>query len=502
MTQRTRRGFLKSASVAVAGVALTKNIPAWADSTSAPGAVQVWGTFREKRHAQGETLKWRPASEVAANAIVIDAGAARQEMLGFGAAMTDATCYVLSQVHEEQRAALMHELFAPEEMALNVCRTCIGSSDYSRTVYSFDESDQPDPELKKFSIDHDKAYILPMLREARKQNPELFLFSSPWSPPGWMKSNGSMLGGAMQPKSFRPYAKYFLMFLERYKAEGVAINAVTIQNELDTEQDGRMPACLWAQEHEMMFVAMHLGPVLRKAGMDTKIWILDHNYNLWGRVIDELSFPRMSEYVDGVAWHGYVGEATAMTRVHEAFPKIGAHWTEGGADYTQPDYLTNWTEGAETFNGIVNNWAQSITCWNLALDEVGKPNVGPFPCGGIVSVENGTQKVTRTGLYWSLAHFSRHVKRGARVIATNGIGGGDFEHLGALTPIQGLPSSDIVDGKMRTGVTHAGFRNPDGSFVLVLTNSSAATKRIQLLMGGNSLEVELPADSVHTLKWS
>jgi glucosylceramidase len=248
-------------------------------------------------------------------------------------------------------------------------------------------------------------------------------------------------------------------------------------------------------------VALHLGPLLRKAGSAVKIWILDHNYNLWGRVIDELSYSMVSDFVDGIAWHGYVGEATAMTRVHESFPKIGAHWTEGGADYNQPDYMTNWTEGAETFNGIVNNWAQSITCWNLALDEVGKPNIGPFSCGGIVTVENRSQKVTRSGLYWALAHFSRHVMRGARVIATNGIGGDEMQHLGAITPITGLPSSDIVDGKMKTGVTHAAFRNPDGSYVLVLTNSGAATKKVQLLMGGNALEVELPNDSVQTLKW-
>src|SRR5664279_1784443 len=102
-------------------------------------------------------------------------------------------------------------------MALNVCRTCIGASDYARTVYSFDESSEPDPELKKFSIDHDKAYILPVLRQARKVNPELFLFSSPWSPPGWMKSNGSMRGGAMRKHSFGPYSHYFRKFLEAYK---------------------------------------------------------------------------------------------------------------------------------------------------------------------------------------------------------------------------------------------------------------------------------------------
>ena len=146
----------------------------------------------------------------------------------------------------------MHEIFGPDQMAFNVCRTCTGSSDYSRSVYSFDESDEPDPELKKFSIDHDKAYIIPILKEARKLKPDLFLFSSPWSPPAWMKFNKSMLGGTIRKSTLEPYSRYIKMFLDAYQAEGVEINAVTIQNETDTTVDGRYPACLWAQEDEIL----------------------------------------------------------------------------------------------------------------------------------------------------------------------------------------------------------------------------------------------------------
>jgi glucosylceramidase len=443
--------------------------------------VQVWATYRDRRHAQAAPLAWKPATEATPDAIVLDPGATRQEILGFGAALTDAACYVLSQIPQVQREELMHELFAPGEMALNVCRTCIGSSDYSRTAYSFDESPEPDPELKKFSIDHDKAYILPILLEARKVNPELFLFSSPWSPPGWMKSNGSMLGGAMRKHSFEPYSHYFLKFLEAYKAEGVGIDAVTVQNEADTDQDGNMPACLWGQEYETEFVENHLGPVLRKAGVSTKIWVIDHNYNLWGRAIGELSLPGASQYIDGIAWHGYLGEPSAMTRVHDAFPQKNAYWTEGGPDIHAADYLTDFTNWAETFNGIARNWARSITAWNVALDEKGRPNIGPFSCGGVVTVDNATKMVTRSGQYWAFAHYSRHIRRGARVFQTNEIGQ-DSE--------QGTASS----------VSHSGFRNPDGSFVVVLANRGAE-KRVQLLLGAQMLEIDLPASSVHTLQW-
>ena len=477
MLKSSRRGFLKAASATAAAVTMAR-LPAWAETVDASGEVKVWSTYRERRHAEGERLEWKPVGEMSAEAIVLDPAAARQEMLGFGAAMTDASCYVLSQLTDAERTAVMRDLFAPDEMALNVCRTCIGASDYSRSAYSFDESVEPDPELKKFSIDHDKAYILPMLREARKQNPELFLFASPWSPPGWMKPNGSLLGGCMRKLSFEPYAHYFLKFLNGYKAEGVAIDAVTVQNEVDAEQEGRMPACLWAQEQEIDFVKSHLGPVLRKADLSTKIWVLDHNYNLWGRAIGELSDPAAYEYIDGIAWHGYVGEASAMSRVHDAFPRKNAYWTEGGPDISAPDYETDFAKWAATFNEIVNNWARSITSWNMALDEHGKPNIGPFSCGGVITVDSATHKITRSGQYWAFAHYAKHVKRGARVFATDGIG------------------YDGAGGQ----VSHAGFRNPDGRFVVVVANRGQE-KRVQLVLGAKAVEIALPADSVHTLEW-
>lgn len=478
MSNSSRRGFLKAASVTAAAVAVSGRVPAWA----AAGPVQVWSTFRDRRHAQGEPLQWKPLKEVAADAIMLDPGAERQQMLGFGAALTDASCYVLSQMPQAERHALMVELFAPEQMALNVCRTCIGSSDYSRTVYSFDESAQPDPQLAKFNITHDDDYILPVLRHARGINPQLFLFSSPWSPPGWMKANGSMLGGSMLKKNFAPYARYFLKFLEDYKAAGVPIDAITVQNEVDTAQDGHMPACLWGQEYEIAFVSKHLGPALRSAGAQTKIWILDHNYNLWGRAIDELSDAGVYEYVDGIAWHGYAGEPTAMTRVHDAFPRKNAYWTEGGPHIGQTDYQTDWSKWAATFNAIVNNWARSITAWNLALDENGKPNIGPFSCAGTVTVDSATHKVTRSGQYWAFAHFSRHVRRGAHVFATDGVG-------------------NLAGQGGTVGVTHTGFRNPNGGKVMVLANRGAE-KSVQLVLGSQTIEIDLPADSVHTLEWA
>jgi glucosylceramidase len=416
---------------------------------------------------------WRTVSAGSAAGIHIDTTKHYQEILGFGAAFTDASCYLLAQLDEQKRGALLNDLLGPNGLRLSVGRTCIGASDYSRFAYTFNESPDPDPELQKFSIEHDREYILPILRDAQKVNSDLFLFSSPWTPPGWMKAGDSMLGGSMRKKYLSAYAQYFVKFLQGYSQDGVKIQAVTVQNEVDTDQDGRMPAALWGQEYEIQFVKNHLGPALERASLDTKIWILDHNYNLWGRVMDELSDPALSKYVEGVAWHGYGGTPDAMTRVHEAFPAKSNYWTEGGPDYKLPDYATDWAKWSHNFAGILRNWAQCIVGWNLVLDEQGRPNIGPFSCGGVVTLDSKTHAVTRSGQYWAFAHYSKVVQRGAHVIGSEGT----------------LPNID-----------HVAFENPDGSHVLVLTNQGGG-QNVQCQTGTQALDLTLDPGSITTLQW-
>jgi glucosylceramidase len=319
----SRRKFIQLAAAGTAGLAVSNALPALGQDSgiSTPsGKISVRLTAGSQRYAAQPSLLWKTGGS-SGDTILLDTSKAYQDILGFGAAFTDAACYNFSQLAPAVREQLLNEYFSPKEMAFSVCRTCIGASDYSRKVFSYDEGAEPDPELKRFSIDHDKQYILPTIRDARKINPDLFLLATPWSPPAWMKQNGSMLGGNFKKSAYAPYANYFAKFLKAYEAEGVAINAVTSQNEVDTDQDARMPACLFGQEYEIEFISRYLGPEFEKQNITTKIWILDHNYNLWGRAICTLDDPATNKYVDGVAWHGYAGTPDMMSRVHEAHPE-------------------------------------------------------------------------------------------------------------------------------------------------------------------------------------
>lgn len=485
MALRSRRNFLSSAAAGSLFLATEPHLSWAASPARLPGEVKVWATYRDLRHVAIDPLVWKPLTAARADAIFLDTTHSKQEILGFGGALTDATCSLLSQMPSEQRQSLMHDLFAPDAMGLNVCRTTIGSSDYSLGPYSYDESADPDPELKKFSIDHDRTYILPILQQARTINPELFLFSSPWSPPGWMKSSNTLFGGTIRSANFPAYAVYFRKFLEAYKDAGVQIDAVTVQNEVDSEQQGKMPQCIWGQQDEIEFVRHHLGPLLKQAGIPTKIWCLDHNYDLWGRVLDELSDADFSQYVDGVAWHGYLGHPSSMSLIHDHYPQKNAYWTEGGPDLSQPGYSTDWARWGELFNGILKNWSRSITAWNLVLDQNGKPNIGPFQCGGTVTLESGTTKITQSGQYWALSHLAKHIRRGASVIATNSM---------EPAPAGGA----LLDPDTSTALTHSAFRNPDGSMIIVLANRGDR-RQVQIVHNNQALDIAVPADSLLTL---
>jgi glucosylceramidase len=475
----TRRDFLKAAGVGAAVVADSGSTPAVvllggsAVADSPTGALRVCVTDDARRFSAAAPIPWTdPGKWVDRDSITVSPERKFQPVLGFGAAFTDGSCYWFNELSPAARAELFHILFHPSEMGLNVCRTCIGSSDHSASVYSFDDG-EPDPELKRFSIEHDRAYLLPMLRQARSVNPDLFLFSSPWSPPGWMKDNGSLLGGCMRHTHMPAYANYFVKFLQSYEADGVPVQAITVQNEVDADQQGLMPACFWPQDYEADFVRLHLGPQLERSGLKTKIWIIDHNYNLWGRAIAELETPGVRKYTNAVAWHGYTGKPEWMQRVQDVFPDVEMYWTEGSPDHDDPDYF-KWVPWAQKFTEILQNGCRAITGWCLVTDERGQPNVGPYHLGGILTIDSRTKQIYHSGQFWAMAHFSRFVKRGAVRIESQS------------------STNDLF---------HCALENPDGSLVIVVTNPGHP-RPCEIRLKGRVASLALSGDSVVTLTYS
>lgn len=394
-----------------------------------------------------------------------------QDILGFGGAFTDAACYLINGLEEDEKERLLQNLFSPEEMNFSVGRTTVAQCDFGRVCYSY--NDTPDDlNMDNFSTDYDREYIIPVIKRAQKINPELFLLASPWSPPGWMKTGGLMTGGWMREKYLGAFAKYYLKYLQEYAQAGIRIHALTAQNETETDQLSQMPACYWHPEHEAAFVKHFMRPLLKENGLESlEIWLLDHNYIMWQRVkwmLDELDIKNQ---VQGIAYHPYEGSPKSMSWVHDVHPEIDAHMTEvGGA--TANLTATDICEFAVRFNEILQNWARSIFCWNLALDENGKPNIGPFfGRAGVVEIHSETGEIQYNDQYWALAHYSKFIRRGARRIGSKC----DHPHI-----------------------SQCAFRNENGAFVVVVSNTGPK-EDVSLDIGSRYAMIEIPEMSVCTL---
>jgi glucosylceramidase len=285
--------------------------------------------------------------------IVVDRGQAHQTMLGHGAAMTDASAYVLMNLKAKNPtlfAHVMKRLFAPKAGAgFSFLRLPMGTSDYTATKTYSTYCDEESPDLRKFSTAHDAKYIIPALKEALKLNPEIRILGSPWSPPAWMKTNGALKGISPKDKAagktcrlksacFDPYAEYFVKFIEAYRAAGIEIYGVTPQNE--PQFDAADYPCMRMDEDDQIKFVKLLGGKLKAKGLKTRIFVHDHNWALHSddrkvvggdakldpvaSVTKILSDREASRYVAGTAWHCYYGDAARMQRtyetLHERFP--------------------------------------------------------------------------------------------------------------------------------------------------------------------------------------
>ncbi|MDT0122977.1 glycoside hydrolase family 30 beta sandwich domain-containing protein [Paenibacillus sp. RRE4] len=382
-----------------------------------------------------------------------------QEMDGFGASFTDAAAYLMNQkITDEQRVEVMTRLFHPTEgIGLSVIRNPMGASDYARTVYSYNDlpDHQTDPELTTFSIAHDEADIIPLTRQALALNSDLKLFASPWSAPGWMKTSGSMITGQLKPEWYSAYAAYFVKYIQSYAAHGLPIYAITPQNEALYEP-GHYPGMLMPAEAQTDFIVHHLKPAFVRNNLDTKILCYDHN---WDRPDYPLTvLEQAGEAVDGVAWHWYGGDASAQSKVYEAFAGKEVHFTEGSGGEWIPPFEQAFSNVIRTGIQILRNYSKSLVLWNMALDEHNGPTVpgfGQSTCRGIVQINQQTGELVYTLDYYALAHFSALIRPKA-------------------VQIQSV-SSDA-------SICTVAFRNMDGSTALVLFNDEEEGKQVKIEM--------------------
>lgn len=411
--------------------------------------------------------------------LAIDTSQHFQKMHGFGAAMTDASAQLLSQMPQKKRKALMAELFGrgPNGLGLSFTRLTVGASDFSTSDYSYDDTpgNIPDPELRYFSIAPARKYVLPRVREALAINPRLLVMISPWSAPAWMKTTRSLIKGQLVPQYYPAFATYLARTVQAFRREGVPVAMLTIQNEPNFEPEN-YPGERVDPAQRAEIIGGFVGPTFKTLGIRTQILDWDHNWDHPEMPLGVLADPVARRYVAGIAWHCYEGDVPAQSQVHDAYPDKDAWLTEcSGGDWTPKfgDVLA-WMMD-KVIIGASNNWSRGTLLWNLALDPAHGPHTGGCSdCRGVVTVDPKTGKVTRNVEYYVLGHASRFVLPGAFRVAS-------------------VKHGDELEA--------AAFLNPDGSRVAIL-HRKLGNGPVSIAIDGERYRIALPNGSVATLRWS
>lgn len=409
--------------------------------------------------------------------IEVDTTQRFQSIDGFGFSLTGGSAYL---IHEKlpapKRTELLQEIFSNKESGIGVSylRISIGASDLDDHVFSYNDlpSGQTDTDLTAFSLAEDQKHLIPVLKEIISLNPEIKIMASPWSAPAWMKTNNSPRGGSLKPEYYAVYANYFVKYIQGMAKEGIEIDAITIQNE--PENPNNNPSMLMTAAEQALFVKKHLGPAFENAGIKTRIVIFDHNCDHPNYPIDVLNDAEAKQYIDGTAFHLYIGEIEALSEVQKAHPDKNIYFTE------------QWTSSEGKFAGdlrwhtenliigATRNWSRNVLEWNLASDPQFKPHTdqgGCTMCLGALTIDD--QNITRNVSYYIIAHASKFVRPGSIRVASN----------------------------LTTEFPNVAFITPAGKKVLIVLNDSETLKKFAIMFKNKSAQVSLAAGSVGTFIW-
>ncbi|MFE4956572.1 lectin [Streptomyces sp. NPDC056653] len=414
--------------------------------------------------------------------ITVDENTRYQTFTGGGASFTDTAAYLMKSsgaLSQATRDATMKKLFSPTEgIGLSFVRNPMGGSDLARTGYTYDDvpSGQTDPSLAKFSIAHDLEDVLPLTEQAKQLNPALTTVASPWTAPAWMKDSGQLNGGRLKAENYGAYANYFVKYLQAYRDQGIPVDYVTAQNE-PTCCSG-YPSMSWNGSGLAYFTKSELLPKLQSAGLATKVLAHDWNWDTYdayaAATVDDPAVRNHPNF-GGVAWHGYGGDVTKQTAVHNQYPTMDAFQTEhsGGtwiADQQREDMLN--------IVDYTRNWAKSVTKWSLAVDQNRGPhNGGCGTCDGLITVHNGDSRSGQVDYnieYYTMGHLTKFVRPGAQRIASTA----------------------------SSTVPNVAWRNPDGSKALIAYNGGTSAQQVTVNWGGQKFTYSLPGRTSATFTWS
>ncbi|MDP3357722.1 MAG: glycoside hydrolase family 30 beta sandwich domain-containing protein [Lutibacter sp.] len=408
--------------------------------------------------------------------IEVDDSQTFQTVDGFGFSLTGGSAQVINSLNADKKQALLQELFGVNENAIsiNYLRISIGASDLDASVFSYNDlpAGQTDMNLTQFSLAPDMVNLIPLLKEILSINPAIKIMGSPWSPSVWMKDNNSSIGGSLQPKYYGVYAQYFVKYIQKMKAEGITVDAITIQNE--PLHPGNNPSLLMLAPQQADFIKNHLGPAFQSANINTKIIIYDHNCDKPDYPISILNDPAAKQYIAGSAFHLYAGDISALSTVKNAHPDKDLYFTE---QYTPSNgdfsgdlkwHLKN------VVIGSMRNWSKTALEWNIANDASFGPHTpgGCTTCKGAITINSSTSYAKNVG-YYIVGHASKFVPTGSVRIGSN------------------------VTGNLH----NVAFKTPAGKKVLIVLNDGNSAELFNIKYHGKWITTSLDGGAAGTYVW-
>ncbi|RZJ82121.1 MAG: glucosylceramidase [Flavobacterium sp.] len=405
----------------------------------------------------------------------IDEAQVFQTIDGFGYTLTGGSATLINSLGATEKDALIKELFSTEENAIGVSylRLSVGASDLSANVFTYNErpNGQTDVNQDHFSLAAEMTDLVPILKKILAINPNIKIMGSPWTAPTWMKTNNTYKGGSLKPEYYAAYAKYFVKYIQAMKAQGITIDAITIQNE--PLHPGNNPSMYMEAKDQAIFIKTALGPAFEAANIATKIIIYDHNADRPDYPMEILADAAASKYVDGSAFHLYGGQISALSTVRNAYPNKNIYFTEqwvGGPSNFAEDL--KW-HVSTLIVGATRNWSKNVLEWNLAAD----PNYNPHtPDGGCTSCLGAitiAPAVSRNVAYYVIAHASKFVR----------------------------PGSVRIGSTFNSVLSNVAFKTPDGKKALVVMNTSSNDQNFNIKYNGKIVTTMLPAGAAGTYVW-
>lgn len=458
----------------IASCGSRENAPSPKTETSAQNEIDVWITKADetiKLQKQTSILAFTTASNSFQN-IEIDPSKTYQNIDGFGYTLTGGSVEVINQLSASKKEALLQELFGNGENSIGISylRLSIGASDLNSSVFSYDDlpAGQTDITLSQFSLSKDQA-LVDMLKKILTINPNIKIIATPWSPPVWMKDNGSSKGGSLKPEYYAVYAQYFVKYIQEMKKNGITIDAVTPQNE--PLHPGNNPSMYMTAEQQRDFIKNNLGPAFQTANLSTKIIAYDHNCDKPEYPLTILADTEASKFVDGSAFHLYAGNILVLNNVHNAYPNKNVYFTEqwtGSTGAFSGDLLWH---TKNVVIGSMRNWSKIALEWNLANDASFGPHTpgGCTECKGAITINN-SETFTRNVGYYIIAQASKFIPQNSVRIAST------------------------QPGNLAT----VAFKREDGKLVLIVENDGNNAESFNIRINGKIATLSLEAGAVGT----